>query len=101
MKKLLVLMGLAAAAFSFTGCQKNEMKDADNDFKGLSGAELKEAISNFIQMRSTEGKKINYYHSHISAGCVGCGNDFILEFSAESGVYGARRIISESWGDTG
>ena len=40
MKKLLVLMGLAAAAFSFTGCQKNEMKDADNDFKGTSTLNL-------------------------------------------------------------
>ena len=40
MKKLLALMGLAVAAFSFTGCQKNEMKDADNDFKGTSTLNL-------------------------------------------------------------
>ena len=50
MKKLLVLMGLAAAAFSFTGCQKNEMKDADNDFKGTSTFEL---VADIAQTKTT------------------------------------------------
>lgn len=50
MKKLLVLMGLAAAAFSFTGCQKNEMKDADNGFKGTSTFEL---VADIAQTKTT------------------------------------------------
>ena len=50
MKKLLVLMGLATAAFSFTGCQKNEMKDADNDFKGTSTFEL---VADIAQTKTT------------------------------------------------
>lgn len=50
MKKLLVLMGLAAAAFSFTGCQKNEMKDADNAFKGTSTFEL---VADIAQTKTT------------------------------------------------
>ncbi|MBR1959139.1 MAG: hypothetical protein IKA34_01055 [Bacteroidales bacterium] len=50
MKKLLVLMGLAAAAFSFTGCQKNEMKDADNDFKGTSTFEF---VADIAQTKTT------------------------------------------------
>ena len=43
-------MGLAAAAFSFTGCQKNEMKDADNDFKGTSTFEL---VADIAQTKTT------------------------------------------------
>lgn len=50
MKKLLVLMGLAAAAFSFTGCQKNEMKDADNGFKGTSTFEF---VADIAQTKTT------------------------------------------------
>ena len=50
MKKLLALMGLAAAAFSFTGCQKNEMKDADNGFKGTSTFEL---VADIAQTKTT------------------------------------------------
>lgn len=50
MKKLLALMGLAVAAFSFTGCQKNEMKDADNDFKGTSTFEL---VADIAQTKTT------------------------------------------------
>lgn len=50
MKKLLVLMGLATAAFSFTGCQKNEMKDADNAFKGTSTFEL---VADIVQTKTT------------------------------------------------
>lgn len=50
MKKLLALMGLAAAAFSFTGCQKNEMKDADNAFKGTSTFEL---VADIAQTKTT------------------------------------------------
>ena len=50
MKKLLFLMGLAAAAFSFTGCQKNEMKDADNGFKGTSTFEL---VADIAQTKTT------------------------------------------------
>lgn len=50
MKKLLVLMGLATAAFSFTGCQKNEMKDADNDLKGTSTFEL---VADIAQTKTT------------------------------------------------
>ncbi len=50
MKKLLVLMGLATAAFSFTGCQKNEMKDADNAFKGTSTFEL---VADIAQTKTT------------------------------------------------
>lgn len=50
MKKLLVLMGLATAAFSFTGCQKNEMKDADNDFKGTSTFEF---VADIAQTKTT------------------------------------------------
>ncbi len=43
-------MGLAAAAFSFTGCQKNEMKDADNAFKGTSTFEL---VADIAQTKTT------------------------------------------------
>lgn len=50
MKKLLALMGLATAAFSFTGCQKNEMKDADNGFKGTSTFEL---VADIAQTKTT------------------------------------------------
>lgn len=50
MKKLLALMGLAAAAFSFTGCQKNEMKDADNGFKGTSTFEF---VADIAQTKTT------------------------------------------------
>ncbi len=50
MKKLLFLMGLAAAAFSFTGCQKNEMKDADNGFKGTSTFEF---VADIAQTKTT------------------------------------------------
>ena len=50
MKKLLVLMGLATAAFSFTGCQKNEMKDADNGFKGTSTFEF---VADIAQTKTT------------------------------------------------
>lgn len=50
MKKLLALMGLAAATFSFTGCQKNEMKDADNALKGTSTFEL---VADIAQTKTT------------------------------------------------
>lgn len=43
-------MGLAVAAFSFTGCQKNEMKDADNDFKGTSTFEF---VADIAQTKTT------------------------------------------------
>ena len=56
MKKLFLLMGMAAAMINFAGCQKNEIDGVDNTNKGGSTFEL---IADIAQTKTTLDAEYN------------------------------------------